>query len=291
MGHLSLIHFAGMHPHTHRLRRREARKLPAIRPSARVEMWYRGELGRIVKLLRAAGDRIAAELRPAATALTGDARPPALPELIAREAGKFGGVAEHARKLSALAVQQELEGVDDALIAAIRRSIGVDVAALMTGHDHELVLAMGKATRDNVGLITSIPRKYFGSLEKAITKSWTPGMRWEDLAGAVRRIGQVTERRARFIARDQVAKMNSAFNRVRQTGLGIERYIWSDSHDKRVRHSHHALNGQACEWKNPPKIEGEPLNPGEDYNCRCVAIPVINLAEIERGFDVVKEAA
>ena len=47
-----------------------------------------------------------------------------------------------------------------------------------------------------------------------------------------------------------------------------------------VRYSHGILEGKIFSWNNPPITTppGEPErrnNPGQDYNCRCFAIPIV----------------
>jgi SPP1 gp7 family putative phage head morphogenesis protein len=54
--------------------------------------------------------------------------------------------------------------------------------------------------------------------------------------------------------------------------------MWSTSHDRRVRDSHKELNGRVFTWDNPPIVDparGRRAHPGQDYGCRCVAVPVM----------------
>ena len=111
----------------------------------------------------------------------------------------------------------------------------------------------------------------------------------------------ISYRRARIIARDQTAKLNSALTQGRMADAGIETYIWSTSEDERVRGnptglypkalpSHYVMNGKVCRWDDPTvwlengewvKRAGDApyLHPGMDIMCRCVAIP--NWDELE----------
>jgi SPP1 gp7 family putative phage head morphogenesis protein len=165
------------------------------------------------------------------------------------------------------------------------------------------------ATKANVDLITSIPQKYLAKLEKHVTDSFVSGVRHEDLiqeiypdlrremgrryASAppayfekqqltpeeiIDRVDEITENRAKLIARDQTAKMNSSFNQVRQTSVGIEKYQWQTAGDERVRESHAEKDGKVFSWDDPPEDTG---HPGEDIQCRCVAIPFFDLDEME----------
>ena len=81
----------------------------------------------------------------------------------------------------------------------------------------------------------------------------------------------MSESRAELIARDQTLKLNGAITKARQTSAGVNSYTWNTSHDDRVRESHAALDGQIISWDAPP----EAGHPGEDFQCRCVPIPVI----------------
>lgn len=87
----------------------------------------------------------------------------------------------------------------------------------------------------------------------------------------------VSQRKAKFLARQETGLLMSKFQETRYADIGISDYRWSDAHDKRVRHDHHELNGKIFSFKNPPvtnRKTGARNNPGEDFNCRCVAIPV-----------------
>ena len=79
-----------------------------------------------------------------------------------------------------------------------------------------------------------------------------------------------------------------AANMLRKTNedSGINKYKWQTMEDDRVRDCHQEFNGNIYSYDNPPEAwhydktgvkvyEGRFCNPGEDYNCRCQAIPVI----------------
>lgn len=191
---------------------------------------------------------------------------------------EFTGIDGVAHRLAVEAVQKNLRAVDERLKASIRDAVKVDVGGLFA-NDHELRTAMAKAVKDNVALITSIPPQYFEKLEKAVTENFVEGVHYERLQKIVEHVGDVTESRAKLIARDQTSKMNSAFNKQRQTSLGIEKYTWQTMEDERVRESHAELDQTVCRWDEPPDIDGENLNPGEDINCRCLAEPEFDLDE------------
>ena len=64
------------------------------------------------------------------------------------------------------------------------------------------------------------------------------------------------------------------------TDAGVPKYKWgtvvgSPGHE--VRHSHAILKGKIFRWDNPPVVneKGDRKNPGEDFGCRCFAIPIV----------------
>lgn len=252
------------------------RRLRPIRPSHRAELWYRAELGAIVKVLRRVGSRIGEGLRsswPRAVSRGNDGQltaadetDPILPSLLEEEAARFGGLEVQARRLATLAARKNLGEVDERLGKAIHESVGIDLRAVIHA-DTRIASEVDAAIEANVALIKSIPVEYFERLREAIDKSWTDGARWESLAKTIQQVGDVTESRAKLIARDQTGKLNSDFNRVRQRSLGIDRYIWSTVQDERVRRSHAALNGTTHRWDQPPEVDGEPAHPGQPINC------------------------
>ena len=275
MSHIQLKHFVNAHPHGGKLRKRRNRKLKPSRPSRANELWYKAELLKVVRLM---AKTTMTDLVPLlkAHSFGGDSLPDSLAMQIQRTSDKFGNIGETARRLARLAAQKNLEATDKQLAEHIRQSVGVNIMpALSNDGIREPLLA---AVRDNIELIASIPEQYFDKVEDLLEGNWEAGARWEDLADAISHVGDVTESRAKLIARDQTSKMNGAFNKARQTSIGIMRYEWQTAGDERVRETHAENDGKRFFWDEPPEETG---NPGEDINCRCVAIPVFDLDQEE----------
>lgn len=291
MSHVLLRHFVGNYPRTHRLRKRHDRQLRrAVRPSKRAELWYRSELGGLVERVRAAGTVIYQRLRLGwqfadVRRQVADETPAEIEYLIAQVAERFGSL-DDARRIARGAAVGTLGEVDDRIAATIKRSIGVDLRRTMTpaGQINE---ALDRAVRENVELITSIPAQYFERIREEVIEAWSGGIRWESLAEKFSFVGGLTEARARFIARDQTSKMTGSFNKERQVGMGIERYTWSTVRDSRVRPDHAQLNGTVQRWDSPPVVEGEAIHPQQAVNCRCAALPIIDIDEIFAGGEAV----
>jgi SPP1 gp7 family putative phage head morphogenesis protein len=292
IGHLLHSGITGPGHAVERMRKRKGRTMRPVRPSHKNELWYRAELQRLVKHLRA---RTQAVLIPALASLfpkqatdgalfavdsPNESSAKAQIKNLARE---FGGIDKLAGRLAFGAAARSRDAVDDRLASAIRASVSVDVKPFLTNNPR-ITSATHAAVNANVDLIKSIPEQYFDKITNAVETHWAEGMRWESLTDRIQEIGDITETRAAFIARDQTAKMNSSFNQVRQTDLGIEQYEWSTSEDERVRDSHADLDGEVFSWDNPPIVDDEPVNPGMACNCRCVALPHLDLDNMEAQF-------
>jgi SPP1 gp7 family putative phage head morphogenesis protein len=131
----------------------------------------------------------------------------------------------------------------------------------------------------NVGLIGGTTPKQRSELTSLFRAAQATGQRHETLIESVQRITGAGEKRARLIARDQTVKHNAAVRQETARSLGVTRYVWRSSGDEAVRLFHKKLNGETFSYADPPVTDayGHRNNPGEDYNCRCVDEPVIDL--------------
>jgi len=135
---------------------------------------------------------------------------------------------------------------------------------------------------DNVGLIKSIPDQYLERVRSIVNTNVRAGLRPSAMIPQLVNQFGVTERRAKFIARDQTAKVNGDLAEKRQINAGFPYFQWDDSDDERVRHSHEELANRVTaygkgvyRWDNLPLgKDGKPIKPGYEYGCRCVARPV-----------------
>lgn len=154
----------------------------------------------------------------------------------------------------------------------LKNQTGVDLAGYLRNSPNiaEKVNAMTSA---NVQLIKSIRSQYLDKVQNAVTQALVSGSLNKDLTAQIKAIGQTTEKRAAFIARDQSSKLNAALTQARHEDLGVKKYMWSTAGDERVRDSHAEKDGQIFEYANPPADTG---HPGHDVNCRCVQIAVFD---------------
>ena len=288
---------AGAGHRVHRMRARRPRRLQAIRPSHRNELWYRHELTSIVDKAHAAVvHKLLPGLKPRFPGLMADAAADTVEAMIAElRRMAFGSLGHQAEVLAKLAAVKNLGAVDERLTKAIYDSVSVDIAPYLA-HNPRIAQVFGDKVLANVDLIQTIPERYFNRVAEVIADNWQAGQRWESLVDDVMDVGGVARERAEVIARDQTAKMNASFNQVRQTDVGIDEYDWETSDDERVRGApggkypdaesdHYALDGQTFSWHEPGPcagtIGGEPCHPGEDIMCRCNARPHIDIDALD----------
>lgn len=120
---------------------------------------------------------------------------------------------------------------------------------------------------------------------KQILPQIQKGMNRKDLAEYVQERLGVGKDRAKFIARQETALFTSKLREVQYQKAGIEKYRWraigGKSGDGRTRDAHMEAHGKEFFWdhsknKNPVRnSEGQPVHPGEDFGCRCQAIPIV----------------
>lgn len=257
-----------------------------IRPSRKNELHYLDRLRPIVRKARAVGTAVGRAMKAGWDPPAGKARDGA-PNLsdVMRRARAAAEVPD--RKASAIVtdiVRRNRDEVDERLTAEIGEAVGIDISGALADEPN-ILQAMAEATEANIALIKSIPEEYLDKVEEAVKDAWTEGNRWEDLIDRIAEIGDITDDRAAFIARDQTSKLNASFNEARQTSVGIEEYEWSGSLDERERPSHREMEGTRHRWDDPPDVDGEAVHPGEAVNCRCVARPVFRDEDVEEQVD------
>lgn len=158
---------------------------------------------------------------------------------------------------------------------------------------------MNASIAEQVGLIKSIPQKYFTEVEGAVMRSVMAGRDLQALTkelgdkvdlkriGMGRKPGESdkslatrTAKRAAFIARDQNNKATASITRVRQQEIGVTEAIWVHSGGGREPRPTHLAAGKRQQrydvgegWLDP--AVGKKVFPGELPNCRCISRPVI----------------
>lgn len=149
------------------------------------------------------------------------------------------------------------------------------------GHVPGLAGILASARQNAMQRVQQAASKYASQVQQVLADPKNADLRVEELAGLLEDRASVSESEARFIARDTTLKTNADVTRMRQQAAGVEEYRWSTSQDERVRPMHAELEGEKFAYDDPPVTndEGETNNPGEDWQCRCIALPVISFLE------------
>lgn len=158
------------------------------------------------------------------------------------------------------------------------RNVGID----LFGKNDAIKDFLGASTINNVSLIKSIASEYLEKVEAIVFNNTTAGVRSTAIKKQIEEQYDVSAKRAKVIARDQTAKIAGNLNEKRQRSAGFEYFRWLDSDDKDVRTHHEYLAEQVTEygkgvyrWDDLPKSDkGVPIAPGQDFSCRCTAIPM-----------------
>ncbi|MBN9074308.1 MAG: minor capsid protein [Rhizobiales bacterium] len=246
--------------------------LPAIHGSLGAESSYR-------KALRAMLREMAAHVRQHIVPVA--EREIAASRALTRDMGEreFENLESLTEKLVAIAgaTVRRILGLEarrhtETFMATAKRVLGVDLAAVVRQED--LADYLDTASARNVGLIKGLGADTVKRIQTAVTNAVVNGVPAKDLRKQLTKEFGLSDRRAKVIARDQIAKLNSDLNRQRHLQAGVTTYTWRTSHDERVRPLHRELDGEVYEYGKPTGAE-DGLPPGQPIMCRCVAIGIV----------------
>ena len=251
--------------------------LKSVRPSAGIEAKYRKQMLRLIDAMQKSVEYwVRAAWRANEPRMAQDATPAELlrrvvDELHKRWTARFDDAASELADYFAEDVSER----SDAVLRAILRRGGWTVRFKTTPLLNDVLKA---TTIENVGLIRSIPERYFQEIEGLVMRSVQQGRDLETLTNELQERYAVTRRRATLIARDQNNKATATIVRTRQKELGVREAVWMHSHaGKKPRPTHVRMDGKRYNidkgmWD---PHEGKYIFPGELINCRCTSRAVI----------------
>lgn len=120
-------------------------------------------------------------------------------------------------------------------------------------------------------------------LREKIQRRVFTGQRYESMVKILRSSYGQSENKAKFLARQETSLMMTKFKETRYISAGAPEYIWgcvAGSAHHPVRPMHKKLEGKRFRWDAPPitNDKGQRNNPGQDFNCRCFARPVVRFS-------------
>jgi len=189
----------------------------------------------------------------------------------------------------------------------IRSALGIDIATIV---DEALQYDLESLIYENASYISSIPDYLIGNVARRVLQNFRgePMPEGRTLRQQIKEEFKVSDERAKVLARDQTAKMNTSLTQVRQKQLGIEWYVWKTVEDQRVvgnpngkypkgnagHKNHYIMQDLVCKWDDPDvysddygktwkqRTQEMPHNaPGQDIMCRCRAAPFIDVEALK----------
>lgn len=184
-------------------------------------------------------------------------------------AARLGGVASAmVRRILSLEAKRHTE----AFLANVKRALGIDLNAVVRQEDLEAYL--DNAAAKNTSLIKGLANDVVKRVAQSVINAVVNGTPVKALRKKLTEDFGFGDRRAKLIARNEIASLNSDLNRERQVQAGVTTYTWRTSADERVRPLHQHLDGKVYEYGKPTGAE-DGLPPGKPINCRCIAVGIV----------------
>ncbi len=199
-----------------------------------------------------------------------------------------GSLSYRAKKIKEFVTKGVINSLKGLLSVKTEPLIGVDIFKSLGNESLDEIARSWVIT--NSRLIKSIPETMLNDVSLIIQTGFREGTGIYDLKTQIQTKFGIAENRAKLIARDQVAKLNSNYIRDEHGKLGITEYEWVTSDDERVRDSHKVMNGKICQWdsdityknnvndsllRHRSSIKGVEKQFGEDFQCRCTCRAII----------------
>lgn len=275
-------------PDAARNARKQERTIRPARPSRTIRKRYERALEDQVRYMQAQTANLSDILRAGADRQT-----------VARTLAQMADMAKRRAESTSLGMATAFVGEVDqqnkeALQKSIANAFSVDFATIVDSGDIAAELQI--AINQNARLITKMTDEHYDLIGQAVLDNYRgvplPGD--VSLTERLQKISGISKNRAKFIARDQTAKLTGDLNQLRQADNGIEEYIWRNMQDQRVvgnpgglypkgnrvHGNHWYREGESFRWDQPPS-DG---HPGHAPGCRCYAAPKLDLEKIKAQY-------
>lgn len=128
---------------------------------------------------------------------------------------------------------------------------------------------LDKWVEENVSLITKTTAEQKARLQSIVSENFRNGGRAKSMIDDINGVMKVNNSRLQLIARDQTAKLHGQITMRQQQSIGLTKYTWKTVGDERVRNRHAERNNKIYNWNDG-------INPGQEFQCRCTAEPIID---------------
>lgn len=135
---------------------------------------------------------------------------------------------------------------------------------------------------DNTEWTSRIPGETLAEIRGIVYSEYLEGRTVREIVEDIKLEYTASAKRNKALVINRVANINTEITKQKHQDAGIHDYIWWTRLDERVRKSHRRLHGKKFSWDDPPETDGgRRCHPGEDYGCRCIALPSFSLNTIE----------
>lgn len=168
---------------------------------------------------------------------------------------------EHAKNQAARVIEEMKKNVKDPLL------IGLTEEALL--RENLTAETLKSFVRENMTIIKNAAVQGNIEIENALVQGLKNGYSAKTIAKNIRKIADVSESYAKFVARDQTGSLLSTIQTRRYQAAGFPGYIWDATMDSRTRPSHAANHGKYFKFGDVAPGLSKPTakEPGDDYNC------------------------
>lgn len=154
--------------------------------------------------------------------------------------------------------------------ANVKAATGVELGTIVGAGD--MRAPVSTAIERNVSLVKSVSEQSRARIGDAVFRGLQQRRTAAEVAKEIRGAVDMSRRRARNIASDQLVKLSSQLNSERMREAGIDYYEWISSHKVHFRPEHAARDGKRYEIGHFGDDE-----PGMAIYCGCTARAVLSL--------------
>lgn len=181
-------------------------------------------------------------------------------------------------------IAQRLDDHSAEEFARMLQAVSIDITKDMFMGDF-FRYELERWVQNNIDLIVTLPHKTLSAMRQICLEGYREGKSISTITKEIQhKYKTVGKNHARLIARDQTAKLAAKVNQSRQQAAGVKEYIWICTMDGRQREDHEDLHKTRQSWDNPPIVDkrtGARAHPGEYFQCRCRAKPIIDLSVLD----------
>ncbi len=146
--------------------------------------------------------------------------------------------------------------------------------------DPDILQTQKEFIKNEKSMLEDVGKDYIEGIQQTAYEGFIQGQSLDKIADGMSEFTELSENKAKFWAHDQCGDVYAKYTETMHKKAGIENYRWKGMMDNHERDDHRELEGRIFSWAAGAIATGllsKPgaKHPGEDYNCRCLAIPTM----------------